>query len=486
MKRWTLWLAGAAALVVGLVACPQFAPDDVCGYPGFCADSSSGDGGGDAGDASVTCPSGKEPKDDPTCVSDTLGIFVAPTPTGNDSNAGTKASPVATLTTALQKAKTATKSFIFVCEGNYTESVDITQSAAIYGGFKCADWSYSGTLPKFTATKSDYVVHLDGANNTTIADLELDAIGAPANTGKSSVGVFATNSSVSAKRISINAAAGANGVDGILTQFSYPTQATLNGNSADGGTGGAENAYSGCSSGGTTIGGKGGDNGFSGDAGMPTYGDGGLGGIVGQPCNGTGTGGDGLSGPPGSAGVGATSAGSLDQVGWHASPGTDGKAGSVGQGGGGGQGVSGGAGGGGGAGACGGAGGGGGGGGGGSIGIVAFDSSISFNASNVRATDGGNGGNGVAGQNGQSPGGAHGNSAGLGCSGGNGGNGGNGGGGAGGAGGVSVGVLSKGGTITIDSATQSNITVAPKGGNKGTGAAGNDGIDGLAQATLAL
>lgn len=126
MKRWILWLAGAAALVVGLVACPQFAPDDVCGYPGFCGDSSVIGDGGDAGsDASATCPSGKEPKDDPTCVTDTLGIFVAPSPGGNDSNAGTKASPVATLTVALQKAAAETKSFIFVCVGNYTESVDI-------------------------------------------------------------------------------------------------------------------------------------------------------------------------------------------------------------------------------------------------------------------------------------------------------------------------------------------------------------------------
>ena len=188
MKRWTLWsLGGAAALVAGLVACPQFAPDDVCGYPGFCGDSSVTEGGKDGGsDGPVACPSGKEPKDDPTCVTDALGVFVSPT--GSDSNPGTQASPVATLKTALQKATG--KSFVFVCEGSYTESVDIAQSISIFGGFKCTDWSYSGALPKFTGTKSDYVFHLNGANDTLIADLELDAIDAPANTGASSIGAF--------------------------------------------------------------------------------------------------------------------------------------------------------------------------------------------------------------------------------------------------------------------------------------------------------
>src|SRR3954465_11301007 len=152
MKRWLLLLPAM------LFGCPQFAPDGVGGCPGFCDGSvDSGDSGKDGG---AECPSGKEPKDDPSCVSDALGIFVAPSPTGNDSNAGTKSAPVATLKTALQKV--GAKSFIFVCEGSYTESVDIKQSTAVFGGFKCSDWSYSATtLPKFTGTKPDYVFHLD-------------------------------------------------------------------------------------------------------------------------------------------------------------------------------------------------------------------------------------------------------------------------------------------------------------------------------------
>src|SRR5262249_29332895 len=163
--RWLLFLPAM------LFGCPQFAPDDVCGYPGFC-DGSIADAGDSGKDGSTTCPSGKEPKDDPSCVADALGIFVAPAPTGNDSNPGKKTAPGAKLKTEL--AKVGAKSFIFVCEGAYSESVDIKQSAAVFGGFKCSDWSYSSTtLPKFTGTKPDYVFHLDGANDTVIGDLEL-------------------------------------------------------------------------------------------------------------------------------------------------------------------------------------------------------------------------------------------------------------------------------------------------------------------------
>ncbi len=120
MKRWLLLLPAV------LFGCPNFAPDDVCGYPGFCDGSVNTDAGDSGKDGGATCPSGKEPKDDPTCVTEALGIFVAPTPTGNDSNAGTKAAPVATLNAALQKV--GSKAFIFVCEGNYSESVDIQQT----------------------------------------------------------------------------------------------------------------------------------------------------------------------------------------------------------------------------------------------------------------------------------------------------------------------------------------------------------------------
>jgi hypothetical protein len=486
MKRWLLFLPAM------LFGCPQFAPDDVCGYPGFC------DGGTDSGDsgkdASATCPSGKEPKDDPSCVSETLGIFVAPAPTGNDSNAGTKTAPVATLKTAL--AKVGSKSFIFVCEGSYSESVDIKQSAAIFGGFKCADWSYSPTtLPKFTATKPDYVFHLDGANDTVIGDLELDAMDGAANTGQSSVGTFVANSqNATFERMVIHAAKGADGQDGTLQSLSaqWPDAGEFIGANAVAHDGGAPTPNNNCPGGaGSSVGGNGGNSdGFiNGANGTPSLGggDGGLGGDLNNGCQ---NGGDGKKGLAGDAGVGASSVGALSVTGWLPTNGGAGATGGVGQGGGGGggrdNGSAQGGGGGGGAGACGGGGGGGGNGGGGSIAIASFNSTISVKASVIVCATAGKGGNGIAGETGQTPGGLGGNQQNPGCPGGTGGAGGSGGGGGGGAGGVSIGILSKGGSVTVDTATQSSITVANQGGSKGTGASNNDGLDGVAGATLVL
>ena len=88
-------------------------------------------------------------------------------------SAGTKEKPLATLGAALTKASGAGKGKIFVCEGSYTESVEIKSTVGVYGGFKCADWSYSGTKPKFAGAKPDFVVKIDGASGVTLADLEL-------------------------------------------------------------------------------------------------------------------------------------------------------------------------------------------------------------------------------------------------------------------------------------------------------------------------
>jgi hypothetical protein len=484
MKRWLLLLPAV------LFGCPQFAPDDVCGYPGFC-DGSIGTDAGDAGkDGGATCPSGKEPKDDPTCVTETLGIFVAPT--GNDSNAGTKSAPVATLKTALQKV--GTKSFIFVCEGSYSESVDITQSASIFGGFACTDWSYSPTtLPKFTATKPDYVFHLDGADDTVIGDLELDAMDGAAGTGQSSVGMFVANSqNVKVERLTIHAGMGADGVDGKGTSLGaqWPDGGALAGHNATASSGGTANMQA-CPGATSTTGGKGGNGTLNssfnnGDPGLPSLG-GGSPGDGGATCSNGGTGGN---GDAGANGTGATSVGDIiADGGWQPSAGSEGDIGGPGQGGGGGGGSDNGSfqggGGGGGAGGCGGGFGGAGSGGGGSVAVAVLTSSISITSTTILCDGGGKGGNGVVGESGQKPGGSGGTPAFPGCSGGGGGNGGGGGGGGGGAGGVSIGVVSKGGAVTIDSFTQGHITTGTPGA-KGAGAAGNDGIAGVADASLTL
>ena len=116
------------------------------------ADGSGADGGdGSSGDAAPDAPPGcdlgKEPKDSAPCVADSVGVFVSPM--GDDMNAGTKASPVKTIGKALGIA--GGKPRVYVCEGTYGESVDLTKAVSIYGGFKCSDWSYSGTSPRSRA-----------------------------------------------------------------------------------------------------------------------------------------------------------------------------------------------------------------------------------------------------------------------------------------------------------------------------------------------
>lgn len=105
------WVVGAAllggtaiGLVVGVGGCGSDAPDTLD------ASSDAGDSGSDA--PPVSCPSGKEPKDDPTCVTNDVGVFVSAT--GNDANAGTKEKPLATLGAALTKAGGAGKGKIWL------------------------------------------------------------------------------------------------------------------------------------------------------------------------------------------------------------------------------------------------------------------------------------------------------------------------------------------------------------------------------------
>jgi len=471
--------------LVGISSCLSFPPGDICGYAGFCSDGGATDGPSDGSmDGPIACPSGKEPKDDPSCVADSLGIFVSAA--GNDSAAGTKAAPVKTLTQAFKLAKSGSKPRVFVCEGNYLESADLTDATSVFGGFKCADWSYSGIKPKFAATKPDWVLHIDGVNGAIqIDDVELDGADVPAAMkGSSSIALFANASmNVTLVRLMLTGGVPQAGSDGTRQDFSFPDPMTkLIGNDAMGSNGGAANQFTMCPGGGTTTGGKGGDNGFAGSPGQPNYGAGQGGASSNCGVDGTGKNGN----PPSMSakdGIGAAGLGSLSSSGWAPGLGVKGDDGQPGQGGGGGYGSGGGGGGGGGAGGCGGVGGGGGAGGGASVALASLNSNIKVLSSTLIARSAGKGGNGAMGQTGQSPGGLGGNRTAAGCLGGNGGAGGSGGGGGGGAGGVSVGVLYKGPHPMSDSATLAGTMVGAKGG-KGTGTAGNDGADGVAQAEL--
>ena len=479
----TLPACVAFALVVdGLALCIGGCTSNACENNLTCPPDGSVDG--QSGDAPANCDVAKDPKDAPTCVVDGFGIFVDAT-NGKDSNTGTKEAPVQTMAHALDTAKSQNVTRVYVCEGTYAEDLVLDTAhdgISLYGGWKCSDWSYSGTRP--VVGKSQLAAKLDSLSKTiAIQDLEFDAIDGDTTNLSSVAMAVRSSSNVALARVKLAAAKGHSGAAGTLTNFSFPAQAALNGDNADAGTGGAANAVV-CPAGDTTTGGKGGDNGNQGSPGLPAL-DGGAGGML-AACNSGGGGGDGAS--PGSAkdGAGAKTVGTFVSGVWTPEKGLGGGNGGCGQGGGGGLGFGNGGGGGGGAGGCGGAGGGGGTGGGASVALAIDSSAVALTNSVIVTSTAGNGGAGVAGQPGETTVGNGGLPTGGGCMGGKGGIGGAGGAGGGGAGGVSAGVLWKGTSApTIDSATQSSITTGTKG-NKGAGGSSgtNDGIDGVAQAVL--
>jgi hypothetical protein len=322
------------------------------------------------------------------------------------------------------------------------------------------------------------------------------AVHAKDATEGSSIAAFVHGGSVTFKGVSLVAGKGAKGKDGKAGETGVPTPADLNGATPEAGgeaKGGAAKQCS-CSSGGTTTGGRGGDTlgvNNNGQPGLPQI-------TPPSPPTATGEGStsvacqtENLNGKRGSDAPVAPDGkmaglGDLGESGWVPGRGEPGSNGAPGQGGGGGggnpSGGSPGAGGGGACGGCGGTGGTGGDGGGASIALVAHNSAVLLQESELVAANAGDGGDGKPGGDGQT-GGSGGVRVGS-CSGGPGGRGANGGSGAGGAGGVSVGVLYKGTTPTLDAATENAIAVGAKGAPGAGGADGNAGRDGDAKPVL--
>ncbi len=422
------------------------------------------------------CDATKDLSASPACVDELLGWFVSPT--GSDGGDGSRAKPFATLGKALSQTG---KRRIYVCEGTFDGAALVTRPIAIYGGLRC-DWTPAAVRPVLRGDTPELAMRVSAAG-VSLVDLVLQAKdGAAASQSSVALSVVA-GGNVRLERVRIVAGKGQPGADGAVGAYAFPLATTLDGKPGSGTSGGAANAVT-CPGGAVTTGGKGGDNGLDGQAGQPAAAGGTAGTFAG--CGSNIGGGVGSDGAP-SANAAAPSKRGVIGASWSPGSGARGADGLPGQGGGGGGGRAGGGGGGGGAGGCGGSGGGGGGGGGASIAVLAVDATVTFVACELVTSTAGKGGNGAAGQPGQSAFGAGGVPATGGCGGGAGGKGGAGGAGAGGAGGVSVGVLYKGTAPVLDAATTGATTLGAKGGPGTGGAAGqNDGIDGVAQATLAV
>jgi hypothetical protein len=429
-------------------------------------------------------------------------VFVdAAAPEGGD---GSLTSPLSSIVAALALAKDADATDIYICPGNYDESVLITDNEAgidLHGGFRCEGFTYDATaIPVIEPSNGDYALHIDALTSAILLEhLAFSSVNAD-EAGESSIAVFISESSdVTFEQCQFSARNGASGATGVTEDFiegptagvNWPAASLLNGNHGSSTLGGAATPEFNCpGTTDTTWGGKGGDitaGALDGEDGGPV-GRGGAGDEAG-PCifgDHDGTPGDpGLDGDPGAA------AGVLTASGFTPNPGEDGTVGEVGGGGGGGGGsdndpvIRHGGGGGGGAGGCGGNYGPGGQGGGASIALLVFDSVVILQDSSLISGNAGDGGWGDLGQVGQE-GGEYGFENPDGCPGGQGANGGAGGGGGGGAGGISVGVLWTGAVPQLDQTTTDAITVGAEGLPGKSVGADSDGASGFAAAVHQL
>lgn len=457
-----------------------------CPPPGAGA-TGMGAGGSDAGTSPMCIPSQAE-----GAVDDKCGIFVSAS-VGNDSNAGTKGSPVKTIGHAILEAN-GTDRPIYVCNESFNEVVEAPAGMELYGGLDCANgwtWSDAG---RTTLTASPDSVPLKLTSGTALTRIENFAVTAAdaMQSGGSSIAAIIDNVTAEISFCELTAGAARDGADG-QTPADLPMNGLPGENgtvactaSADvkGGAGAVNTCDAGTSQGG--IGGKGGitaDGGDGGDGedGLPAGNTNkGIGATVAAPSCTIGT--PGADGTEGAPGMGGTALGSISIIGYSGANGQDGATGTPGQGGGGGGGSrsglfcngmndgAGASGGGGGAGGCGGKGGEGGRAGGSSIALIALNSGLTLNQVTLKAGNAGKGGNGAIGQAGASGGlgGQGGASSGSalskkGCTGGEGGTGGPGGPSGGGRGGHSLGIAYKG-MLPVMNAVTATIGAPGMGG----------------------
>ncbi len=460
------------ALVVGCTA-DTFAPGGE--LPGDSTGGTSADGG-----TTPTCASGQEPKDDPACVTETAGVFVSPN--GDDqTGAGSRTAPLRTVGAALKMLDG--RGTIFLCAGAYPEDVtmDASHAANLYGGFSCADWSYTGDASTLGAGPNPLTMTGTGGAHV-FEDVSIVARDA-GQPGQTSTAVALHDAGkVSFVGAHIEAGRGQDGAGGVPGSNYDPVASndpSVVGSAASGVSGGTSKKCS-CKDGTYSLGGAGGAKGTDGAKGSPADtvvqagvdGAGGLFNLGNAQC---GAGHTGAAGAVGKEGVAAPIVGGLDAQGkWAPQDGSAGQSGGVGQGGGGASGNYGYGGPGGSCGGCGGAGGGGGQGGGGSIGVLAAgETTLVVSGGEIVTHAGGHGGLGSNAQSGQ----VGGQAAGGICASGGGGHGGHGGTGAGGAGGVSVGVMYDVHAPEVTADVQ--VGAAGKGGFGG--ASDNGGADGVAK-----
>lgn len=486
LRRTGVGVVGALAWILSAGACSS--------------DPASPASDAGAADSAASC----DPQKDVTCISEEKGFFVKAGSQGGD---GTRAKPFAKIQEGIEAA-TAAKFRVYVCEGDYAETVSIKKTVGVYGGLTgCDATTWTPTVGRVSKVKAAAGHALDAsAGSIELTDLSFTAPDFAGQTettegaaGKSSIAAFIhSGADVQAKRTSFVAQGGGN---------AKPTMADPSGTGAGGTMGGTADGTNAGIAGTSTCGVPGGRGGVGASAadesthGTPapvdeTVTDGRRGCtrnvlvLAGaNKCSGGSASSCGV-GEPGAGGVGKTAspAGSLLDLsasGLAPKAGAAGAAGAPGGGGGGGGGgTTGQNGGGGGAGGCGGAGGKGGGAGGASVAVAVYDARFSCSEGcTAKAGVAGSGGKGQRGQKGGA-GADNGNQSGAGaCPGGIGGGGAGGQGGQGGAGGLAAGIVFGGSAsvtwagqpVADTAATLKDVTAGTPGTPGGAGDPGDPG-----------
>jgi hypothetical protein len=467
----TITLLGLALV---LAACPA-SLDDRCAE-GACEPRAGEAGGGDVVDSGSDAPLDPcvNTPTDPKCLDESTALFVsaAAPDAGAD---GTRAHPFKTIGAGLA-AVTATRKRIYVCEGDYAESVTVKTAVSILGGLAC-DWSGKGANPRIAPAKGVGLT-IAKADGVVVADVDVDGNADAQLPGDSAIAVFVSESKgVLFRRANLKAgdgtSAGAPGADGD-TSPNYVGALAPSGLNT-GTTAAAEAPACGaCADGSLSTGGKGAASGGVPAAGTasPAVGvdnSGASGGVCsdGKP---------GAAGTAGPAAVGADRPGTAKAGGWDVTVvAQKGANGNPAQGGGGAGSTAALGGGSGGCGGCGGTGGAPGSNGGSSFALLTFESDVTVETSTLTAAAGGAGSAGGKGQDAQLRGGP-GNGA---CLAGVGGYGAGGGGGGGGAGGHSAAIAHVGKAPTATGATLKAGSGGAFGGGGAAGASsGNPGAPG--------
>ncbi len=343
VQRWSVLVAFVGLGICG-AACSNYYEDAYLRLtdPALATTSTGGTGGG--GGAPPDCI----PSNISSPVEETCGVFVSASK-GKPGNPGTKAKPFATLADAIEGSQGKP---IYACAETFTEALALKDDATLYGGLDCTkEWAHVGPAQKTTWTAEADAVPVHVLAGARVAMEDFAIVAADATTaGGSSIALLAeAGTQVGLSQCEVTAGNGAAGADGKV-----PLGTGTAGVTGNNGTGACiQDVFAPPGSGGqltcdatNVAGGIGGlgtadMTGGDGSKGQPLVAGGGagLGQGVNVDCATDGKGGDGASGTLGEPGLGAPmSLGTLDPTGFTGVPGAEGKSGEPGQGGGGGGG----------------------------------------------------------------------------------------------------------------------------------------------------